>query len=321
MKEKYYPQKSTHKPNTAILGVLVTLLSFGVMLSGCIDNNPPITDSFQYSFESGFEGWKIDGTDLSDPDINWSIDVTDEESYDGLYSVRLYLDNMNDAGKIWIEKQFNVTAQAHYEVTISYMFGTRDYGDFNLFRIITGATTDDPETAGDLIFQDDTGHHLDNETGLVWTTRSYTTTVHIDESRTMYIMLGVWGTWETARTYYIDAVNISIIPLSLEDAPDISGNWMITYYDWMGNSTHTQNVTIVQSNWTVHINGVNETLCTGTLMKNTLAPPFDQSEYIISDCDFGGLGISHIYVVNETSMITDLPLCESCNPAIFTKIP
>lgn len=319
MKEKNYTQNRTCKSNAAILGILVTLLYLGVMFSGCIDNNPPFIDSFQYSFESGLDGWEKDGTDLSDPEINWSIDVTDEKSYDGLYSVRLYLDNMNDAGKIWMEKQFNVTAHTIYEVTISYMFGTRDFGDFNLFRIITGATIDNPETAGNLIFQDDTGHHLDNETGFIWTTRSYTTTVHIDESETMYIMLGVWGTWETTRTYYIDAVNISITQPSLEDAPDISGDWMITYYDWMGNSTHTQNVTINKSNWKVQINSVNETLCTGTLMKNTLAPPFDRYDYIITDCDFGGLGISYIYVVNETTMITDLPLCESCNPAVFTK--
>lgn len=320
MEKKNQSYKKAYISKTSILSILMILTSFSVAFSGCIDDNPPGSNKLFYSFEEGMEGWNPDGTDLSNPEINWSIDITDEQAYDANHSLRLYLNNLNDAGKIWIEKMFNATANTQYEITISYMFATSDYGDFNLFRIIAGATSFDPEAADDLVFQDDTGHHIENETGLIWLNKSYTLTVQTDDNAEIYIALGVWGNWETHRTYYIDSVNISIKALSVDDLPDISGNWMITYYDWMGNATKTENVTISQSNWTVQINSLNESLCTGLLMKNTLSPPFDKSEYLIIDCDFRGLGISHIYVINETSMLTDLPLCENCNPAVFTKI-
>jgi hypothetical protein len=321
MEKKNKTNKKSHISKTSVLGILAICISFSVVFSGCIDDNRSNPNKLFYSFEDGLEGWTPDGTDLSDPDINWSINVTDEQSYDGEHSLELYLNNLNDAGKIWVEKIFNASANTQYEVTISYMFGTSDYGDLNLFRIITGATSFDPEKASDLIFQDDTGHQSDNETGLVWLNKSYTLTVQTDESGDIYITLGVWGTWETHRTYYIDSVNISIKELSVDEAPDISGTWIITYYEWTGNITKTENVTLSQSNWTIQIDAPNETLCTGLLMKNTLSAPFDKSEYLITDCDFRGLGISYIYVINETSMITDLPLCENCNPAVFSKIP
>ena len=314
MKKNYNPIK-TYAATSITLLLCATLF-----LSGCVDDTPnDNTPPYFYSFETDMQGWETDGTDLSSPPINWSIEPSDDRATDGNRSVKLYLDNMNDAGKIWMEKQFELDANTQYEITINYDFATSDFGSFNLFRIITGASLTNPETYDDLTFQDDTGHHQQEDIGYKWLNKSYTLTVQTNENGSVYISIGVWGTWETPRTYYIDAVNISFNKVSIDELPDVSGDWTITYYDFMGNVTKTENVTLTQNQTTVTAQTTNQTLFTGTLLKNNLPTQGNKSDFIITDCDFGGLGIDYIFIYNETMMETNLPLCENCRPAVFTK--
>jgi hypothetical protein len=298
---------------------LTVLLSVTLFLSGCINDEPNDTTPFYYSFETGMQDWEIDGTDLSDPEINWSIEPSDDRATDGNKSIKLFLDNMNDAGKIWIEKQFQLDSNTQYEITIDYDFATTDFGSFNLFNIITGVSTNDPETADDLTFQDDTGNHQNEDIGYTWLNKSYKVTIQTKDDGNVYISIGVWGNWETPRTYYIDAINISFTKVSTEEIPDVSGSWIINYYDFMGNITKTENVTLMQNETTVTAQTSNETLFTGLILKNNLPTPDNKTDFVISDCDFRGLGIDYIFIYNETSMETSLPLCENCRPAVLTK--
>ena len=300
--------------------IFTIMISATLFLSGCVEETPDDnTPDNYYSFEENMQGWESDGTDLSSPPINWSIDPSDDRATDGNNSLKFYLDNMNDAGKIWIEKQFELDANTQYEITIDYDFATSDFGSFNLFRIITGASLTNPETYDDLTFQDHTGHNQQEDIGYSWLNKSYTLTVETDDNGTLYLCIGVWGTWETPRTYYIDAVNISFNKVSLEEIPDVSGSWTISYYDFMGNITNTENVTLIQNETKITAQTSNETLFTGTLLKNNLPAPDNKTEFIIADCDFRGLGIDYIFVYNETMMETNLPLCENCRPAVFTR--
>ena len=109
-----------------------------------IESYPGTEATYYYSFEYGMQGWVADGTDLEigDGEIDWSITRTREEQYHGNYSLKYYLDNINDAGKIWIEKPFRVRPYGNYEVTVSYRFGSQDYGPINLWTIITGVFSD-----------------------------------------------------------------------------------------------------------------------------------------------------------------------------------
>ena len=218
-----------------------------------------------------------------------------------------------------MEKSFSVDAATRYEVVVSYKFATADFGDINLFRIICGVSTTSQETVDDPTFQDDTGHHLDTQEGFVWVNKSYTLSIVSDEQETLYVSIGVWGTWETQWIYYVDDVNISIQELDSKLFPDLSGNWTLSYYNWEGNLKDTQNVTIEQIGYTISLTDENETLGTGTLLKNYQSLPVDNISYIISGLDFAGLGINIIYVHNQTSMKTELPLCENCNPAVFSR--
>ena len=43
---------------------------------------------------------------------------------DGSTSVKLYLNNLNDAAKIWIEKTYSVQQSRNYQVKVTYSFAT-----------------------------------------------------------------------------------------------------------------------------------------------------------------------------------------------------
>lgn len=206
----------------AALIVATAIIATGIYVTQ-IPKDEGIENLHNFPFEKGMDGWKADGTDLDNPPIEWSIERTDNYSYAGNHSVRLYLDNMNDAGKIWMEKNFSVKPGVLYTVNVSYMFGTTDYGEFNLFKIITGAYSKNPEKRSDLLIQGDTGHHTDEQEEVVWLDKNYSFNVISDENGTIYVNIGVWGTWETPRTYYVDGLSISIEEISYENLPDIEG--------------------------------------------------------------------------------------------------
>lgn len=63
------------------------------------------------------------------------------------------------------------------------------------------------------------------------------------------------------------------------------------YYNWEGNVTGTENVTVDISDYNVIFLLDNETLCSGVILKKSMDYPFDDSEYVIKGCDFWGGGV------------------------------
>ncbi len=302
---------------TAIISMVFIIAGF----SGCVENNSNDKSPSEgfYSFESDMQGWEKNGTDLDNPPINWSVGRSDEISTDGDYSVRFYLENFNDAGKIWMEKTFDVDPNSIYDIKISYNFATADFGDLNLFNIITtvlGKSLSGRET---LNYEGDTGHHSDAE-GYVWLDKEFEYIVETDDSGQIYINIGVWGSWETTRTYFVDELNITIEKQeSIEKYPDISGVWNLNHYNWEGNLTREENVTIIQQEGDIEIQFDLMPPVEGKIIKNNIENPYNESDFIIRGVDFGGLGIDVVYIVNESYMITEIPSCESCSPSVFSK--
>lgn len=99
----------------------------------------------------------------------------------------------------------------------------------------------------------------------------------------------------------------------------IDGNWALEYYRWDGRLLSRENVEIEVSDENVTIYSGGEVLTTGTIVENNDTNLSEEIDYIIYCEDFGGLGISEIYVYSETCMVTDTPCCESCNPAVFIR--
>jgi hypothetical protein len=52
-------------------------------------------------------------------------------------------------------------------------FASADWGDVNLFTIITGVVQEPPETRDDLVYQGSTGNGSDTDVGYVWLKKGY----------------------------------------------------------------------------------------------------------------------------------------------------
>lgn len=198
---------------TAALAAIVLVLA-----AACGDDTTtgPGPDVRRFSFESGLGNWSADATDLEvggEP-IEWDIAASDDAATEGSSAVRLSLENLSDAGKIWIERPFELEPQTTYDVTVAFDFGTTDFGAVNLWTIIAGVFPVSPETTDDLqpAFQGETGHDEGQGAGLVWLAKEYDFTATTGPDGTLHVALGVWGTYEVSRIYYLDDVRISFTP-------------------------------------------------------------------------------------------------------------
>lgn len=161
-----------------------------------------------YSFESGLEQWSGDGVDLFDPIVTWSAERTGQQASLGGSSVQLSLDNANGVAKIWIERGFTVDPSRSYNVDISFDIGTADSGQADSWRLLAGAHTSPPDIASELTVQDATGNGAVSGTGLVWLSKSYRVSASSGADGRMTVVIGLWGTSEGARSYYIDNVRL-----------------------------------------------------------------------------------------------------------------
>jgi hypothetical protein len=170
----------------------------------------PGTPLATFSFENGLEGWTPKATDINDPPIAWSIQSSPERASDGTHSAKFELENLNDAGKIWLGRPFSLQPNQSYHVKVQFSFATQDFGEANLFTIIAGVRTSPAVTRDDLTYQGFTGNGDANNTGYKWLEKSYDFNVVSAADGTVYVDIGIWGTWETYRAYYIDNLRISV---------------------------------------------------------------------------------------------------------------
>lgn len=189
--------------------IIYLLVCIPLILAGC--STLQIPKQTEFSFEQGMDGWVAQGTDLSNPAVEWSIERSGDMASEGDTSLKVYLNNLNDAGKIWIQRPFDVDPESYYQVHVDYDFASADYGDLNLWTIITGAVLGPPTKADELVYQRDTGNGADKDEGYKWLHKTYTFDMRTGPEKEIYVIIGVWGTWETARTYYIDNIKVTTV--------------------------------------------------------------------------------------------------------------
>ena len=185
-------------------------------LAGCGGGNTinPPSNAQVFSFESDMQGWTKKGIDLvvGGSTVDWSIQRSTDRATVGANSLKFYLDNRTDAGKIWIERPFAVNANQRYRVNVQYSLATSDFGDFNLWSIITGVRATPAQNRNDLTYQGNTGNGANSDVGYRWFEKSYNFDATSGADGKLYVDIGVWGTWETPRTYYIDNVRVVFTP-------------------------------------------------------------------------------------------------------------
>jgi hypothetical protein len=189
-------------------------LAAATALAACGSDPAPPPLGGSYSFESDLEGWTPDGTDLelAGGEIAWSIVQTNDLAFDGPGSARLFLDNMNDAGKIWLERAFDVVPGGSYRAELALELATADWGGLNRFTIVAGIAATSPETRDDLTYQGDTWNGADADVGWVWMHKAYAFDVTAGPDGRLHAFVGIWGTWEGPRTYFVDRLRIALTP-------------------------------------------------------------------------------------------------------------
>jgi hypothetical protein len=203
------------------------MVAGALILLACSDDDgtgpgtEPRVESF--SFEGNLAGWSAKATDIivgSEP-VAWEVVVTDQSATDGTHAVRFTLDNRSDAGKVWIERSFNLEPGT-YHVHLSFDFATGDFGDLNLWTIIAGAFPESPSTGEDLqpAFREDTGHDQGSGAGLVWLDKAYDFSATTGGDGVLHVAIGVWGTYEVSRTYLLDALEIVFTPARMIQSSD-----------------------------------------------------------------------------------------------------
>lgn len=204
----------------SIMDRLGYLLAAGLfLLSGCgggptgAPTPTPVTYSF--SFETDWEGWAVQSTDLELGGglINWSVTRSQDQAFDGNTSVKFYLENFNDAGKVWIERPFSVAPNAKYQVTLDYAFYPGCSPDEIVpLTIITGVFQSPPQTGSEIQSAAQRPCHQGDPSVMnpQWVTKTFQFTSTSAESARLYVVIGIWGTWETAMTTWVDSVHITL---------------------------------------------------------------------------------------------------------------
>ena len=195
-----------------------TTLALGLsLLAACSDDStgPSAVVNDRFTFDANMEGWAAKATDIvvGEEEIAWSVERSDEQKDQGTHSLEFYQDNLTDAAKVWIEKAYTLEPDTEYEVRIDYRLGTKDFGNANLFKNVAGARASAPQTGADIqaIARDETGNGATSDVGYRWLSKSYTSTVETDAAGKLYVVVGIWGTWETERSHYVDDLRVRIV--------------------------------------------------------------------------------------------------------------
>jgi hypothetical protein len=201
---------------TAASRAAVAALLFCTACSSDSTGPAPLVDE-RFSFETDLAGWTTHAADVDDGGAvaEWTIERSQLRADDGAWSVRLYQNNLTDAAKTWLARPFTVAPNTMYEVTIAFRFATPDHGAIGNFRLIAGAAPAAPVTGSDLapFFRDETSYGDGPDQGYRWLTKSYTHTVRSGQAGTLVAVIGVWGTFEVTKTYFVDQVRVQIRPV------------------------------------------------------------------------------------------------------------
>jgi len=200
---------------TASLAAFLSVLA----LMGCSQSTQPEAEIYRIedSFEAGVSAWTINSLDdkVDTLTIDWYLVSSSERASQGSLSAKVFMNNLSDAAKIWLEQALDVTPNRTYSVTISFDLASSDQGDLNLFSILANVlprkpTTSDDVVSGNLDGDFPEGTYNGGIEGFVWLDKSLTKNVTSTDEGKLFFILGIWGTWEGARTYHFDCLKIIV---------------------------------------------------------------------------------------------------------------
>jgi hypothetical protein len=165
------------------------------------------------------DGWEAAAADtlVAGSGIEWWVRLSTARASDGVRSLEIYVDNRTDAAKVWIIREFPAEPDRLYRVDVTYNFASRDWGDANLWRLLAGVFVQRPSTGSEVLAGARTDYTTGNgagaDAGYVWMEKAFSFSTRSSLQGGLHVLIGVWGTWETPRTYYLDHVRVALIPL------------------------------------------------------------------------------------------------------------
>lgn len=165
------------------------------------------------------DGWEVAAADtlVGGVGIAWWVRPSTARATDGSRSLEIHADNRTDAAKVWIIRKFSANPDRSYRVDVGYSFASADWGEANLWRLLAGVFVRPPSTGSEVLggaqTELTTGNGAAADVGYVWMEKSFAFTARSSADGGLHVLIGVWGTWETPRTYYLDRVRVTLTPL------------------------------------------------------------------------------------------------------------
>jgi len=169
-----------------------------------------VEEGYSESFEINFGGWTADHYLRCEFDklpcwpLEWDITRSTEQAYEGIYSLRGYLNGDHDDGTIWVERTFEASPNSNIDIEISFYLWSESYTEMNRWPVLAYVGLNNPEEEIDFNIIGET----DEVAG--WKKYSYSTQLKTDSKGILWIAFGFGATWETQKTYHMDLVSIRI---------------------------------------------------------------------------------------------------------------
>jgi len=160
-------------------------------------------------FEEGSGGWVANADAPADPNkpghlVAWNITRTTDVANSGRYSLKFFIDGVQDDGTLWIENKISVRKNARIQVKVSFELYS-EHESFNAIADVCAyAGLRNPE-----VEEDFTVLGPANEIA-GWKKYTYTTTLNVGSSDEVWFAVGITVRWETRMIYYIDDVEIEV---------------------------------------------------------------------------------------------------------------
>ncbi|MDF1613273.1 hypothetical protein [Stygiobacter electus] len=196
---------------------------FFIILLFCLNNckSPTVSEEqlHEFSFENDLEMWNIRALDVTQnlPDtiltIPWHIVRSNLIATSGVYSLEFYFQNYTDAAKIWIERQLSVIPNKVYRITLIYDFASADGGIIGKQALVTRITPYRPQSREDIIVGAlPEGTYNGGFFNYRWLRKEIQEDIQSNYLGQIFVLIGIWGTFEITSTYYIDNIRIQIVP-------------------------------------------------------------------------------------------------------------
>jgi len=172
-----------------------------------------VADSAFESYENGFAAW----TPAADTPMPWSVTLSQDQAYDGVWSVEMFGNGLADDGTIWVWRRFLLPAGT-WNLSVDFQMWSPSEGIVGGWGVVAFIGTYEPQMESDFTTLGSTNQAAG------WYPYSYSQTITVSQPTHVYVAYGLNIVFEVSKTFYFDAVTVSgIPPLCTDPACDNDG--------------------------------------------------------------------------------------------------